>query len=133
MKSADDYLVEAETLGSTEGCVAASRLLDEALAKYPNSKSLLILQSIHLGALKRYDEALNIYSRILELTRYDPYDEPMVLVNLGKMYIRMEKYAEALDVIEKAIVLNASKKSTCHIQRIGGHGMDDIVTLKPEE
>ncbi len=94
----DDILAQLQSR-QTEQAVAGCR---ELLARYPDDINILGLLGAAFGDLRRFNEAEQILSRLIELapTFAKPYED------LGTLLMQQHKAQEALPLLEKAVRLD---------------------------
>ncbi len=72
---------------------------NEALKRYPEDESFLMLKALILQYKKDYTQALGIYERLREKGMNDP----VLYHNMGVIYLDMKKYKEAYEIFTKLI------------------------------
>lgn len=78
--------------------------LEEALSLHPKKKILIETAAYSYVQQERYDEAIELYNRLLDL---DPYST-LFWEELGKIYFKREEYDKAIEAFEFAIATNDS-------------------------
>ncbi|KMQ52676.1 hypothetical protein CHISP_0445 [Chitinispirillum alkaliphilum] len=79
----------------------ALSISDEMLQKYPQSMAFLFGRAHSLKELKRYDEAVNAYKKILSIvtnqTPNNGYNETICRLALAQIYMEQENFSAAIE------------------------------------
>lgn len=96
----ESYMVEISQLDRLNKFAEAQKLIEEALAKYPQQIELLLTQAEHLFLMGKTGEAEKVYQEIIKL---DP-DNADALNSYGYLLLTQTgRHDEAADLIRKAI------------------------------
>ena|GEM_PF-5462526 len=90
--------------------VAKQKDCQEALKIDPEYEAAIFSLAYGYKQLKKYDEAISGYNRLIELDRrdYKPH------LNLGEIYLEMKYLDKAIPCFQKAIALEADRSAVAH-------------------
>jgi len=77
--------------------------IDKSLIKFPNNIELLISKGVNLSAIKKYNEAILCYSKVIQIDS----NNSMAYLNRGRNYNRISRNTKALNDYDKIIKLKS--------------------------
>ncbi len=101
----------------------ASRLVDEAIKKFPAETEFYYLQGLINIAKKKYYKAVNNFNKVLELEM--SVDQYKVYLNRGVANLNLQEFNLAIEDLTKSIELNNANASAYHSRGMVYYELED--------
>jgi Tetratricopeptide repeat. len=114
---------KAKVLNQLGSSKESYKLLDDAIAKKPETPDFYYARGILNSTKEKYAKALQDFEKTVELNaNYNPFG---VALNIGIAHLNLEEYDKAIESLTKAIAVDSKSAATYHTRGLARYAQEE--------